>query len=139
MTIEDKIKKLNLSYKRIGELRKISVEDIEVYEKEGVHTIETINVDDVVGTNRNWGEISWLKALDTKACKIANFNRYDADIFDKLLLHPDTMTFNNDYPEVIKKDSKYYIDGNGANRLTIAKCLGNKMAVVVVRNVNEKE
>jgi len=49
------------------------------------------------------------------------------------------MTLYQEYPEAIKKDSKYYIDGNGANRLTLAKCLGNKMAVVAVRNLNEKE
>lgn len=134
MTLEEKIQKLGLSEERVNELKKIIVEDCGDCERIGLPTIEIINADDVVGTNRNWCEISWLEALDTRACKLTNFTRYNSDIFEELLLHPDTMTIYHEYPEVIKKDNKYYIDGNGANRLTMAKCLGNKKALVAVRD-----
>lgn len=38
----------------------------------------------------------------------------------RILHYPDTMTMYEDYPDVIEKDGKFYIDGNGANRLIMA-------------------
>ena len=54
---------------------------------------------------------------------------YDADTFDMVL----QCEHSDDYPSVVEYQGGYYISGNGLHRLTIAKCLGNKKARVVVQ------
>lgn len=131
--LEEKINILGLSKNRIEYLNSEIVEEIDFDENEETSwRYETINVDDVVGTTRMIEkDITWLGFL-ASLHKMINFNMYNKDTFDELILNKNS----GDYPFVVKKCGKYYIEGNGKHRLTIAKCLGNKTAYVLVTDYN---
>ena len=133
LNLDDKINILELSIERVDELKKIKVKELSFHEdtKELINKMQVINVDDVIGLARPvYGDISWLDILDNKYChKNRNFDLYNKETFDYVLMNE----VQDDYPVVIEYKKKYYIAGNGLHRLTMAKCLGNKKARVIVR------
>lgn len=125
-----RVKILGISEKRQNELKKMEVKEIpSVGDYE--NSVEEINTDNIIGVARAtiWAN-TWWDMLSPECChKNNNFKLFNIDTFDKVLLNPD----KEDYPSVIETNKEeYYISGNGLHRLTIAKCLGNKKAVVVV-------
>lgn len=131
LSVEQKIEILKLSDERVQELLNMKIEafpeDLDAtYEEEK----KIISVDDVVGFQRVCFVDNWIDALEDKCChKYRNFMIYDEKSFDEVLLkHP-----LEDYPEVYEIENKYYIGGGGLHRLTMAKCLGNKKAMVCVK------
>lgn len=129
-SLQEKIKKLNLSNDRVEYLKNIEVEELEFNRSDDIiYKGKYINVDDVVGTVRYiWNNPSWIDFLD-KLHKMRNFDLYKEETFDYILNRQ-----NEDCPCVVEKDGMYYIAGNGKHRLTIAKCLGNKKAFVAAVN-----
>lgn len=131
--LEEKIKILGLSKDRIEYLDSEIVEEIDFYQNEETSwRYEVISVDDVVGTTRMIEKgTTWLGFL-ASLHKMINFNIYNKGRFDEVILNENS----GDYPFVVKKCGKYYIEGNGKHRLTMAKCLGNKKAYVLVTDYN---
>lgn len=126
--IEDKIKILGLTDERVNFLSKLYVEEIDFYDgNNAIFRGEIINVDDVVGTTRGIGNITWLDMLEIQVHKNRNFDIYNSVKFDEVLL---SNQLSDGVPLVVKKENKYYIHGNGLHRLTFAKCIGNKRALV---------
>lgn len=54
---------------------------------------------------------------------------YDPDNPDEYLISEN----NVDPPSVIEDNGRYFVDGDGTHRLTVAKVLGGKKAGVVVK------
>ncbi|WP_346209203.1 hypothetical protein [Aeromonas salmonicida] len=82
---------------------------------------KTIKLADLAGINRTDSVDDWL-ALLFKLHKKINFEKYkDQDEFNKYV--SSLSSGNEDCPHVLEVNNKYYIDGNGKHRLTIAKCL----------------
>lgn len=135
MNIDEKIKILGLSANRIRCLTKTIVKDcpIDLSDKKYSTSFQIINSDDIVGVYRPIHADDWLNMLDDKYChKNRNFEKFDYDDFTKLLLNEPI----DGFPVVIKYKNKYYIEGNGLHRLTIAKCIGNLTAKVIVKDVS---
>lgn len=131
INLEERIKILGLSDERVQELKSMPVKEI-IYNSDGNYqnTLEIIDTDRIVGLARCFWDNNWLDVLSEKYChKVRNFTRYDADTFDIVL----QCEHSDDYPSVIECQGEYYISGNGLHRLTMAKCLGNRKAKVVVQ------
>ncbi|OSX93869.1 hypothetical protein BTJ45_01933 [Bacillus mycoides] len=104
---------------------------------ESKNELKIIDLNDLVGMCRpdadrveNWLEA--LEALEVLVYKGINFNRYKGkEQFEKFMLNPESWA--QWYPVVTLMDDKYYIEGDGKHRLTIAKCLGIKKALVIVK------
>lgn len=133
-TLKEKIEILCLKKDRIDIIENEFLEEMDISSiRLSKPKLEIINVDNLTGTTRFLYEpTSWLKYLED-CHKGYNFTNYNESKFNDVLLSevPDG------YPEVINKNGKYYIYGNGKHRLTIAKCLGNKKAKVMVWNCLE--
>lgn len=127
--IAQRVKILGISEKRQNELKKMKVKEIP---RDGNYenSIKKISTDNIVGVARPtiWANTWWDMLLPECCHKNYIFKLFNIDTFDEVLLNP-----NEDYPTVIEiNKEEYYISGDGLHRLTIAKCLGNKKAVVVV-------
>lgn len=129
-SLDERIEIIGLSKRRKKALEKIQVKVIEYDAVENYKTsIKTINTDKIVGLARPFGDKTWLDVLSNKYChKNKNFRVFNAETFNEVLLSEQS----DGYPTVVKYRNKYYISGNGLHRLTIAKCIGNKRAKVVV-------
>lgn len=129
-TLNDKIEILNLSDERVSYLNKIKIEDADFPDRINKCSLEFIDLNNLVGTTRNFKGLTWLELLGDfchKPRTIENFrNKESYKIFIE------STNIYIDYPEVLKKEGKYYIAGNGLHRLTIAKCLGLEKALCVV-------
>ncbi|WP_139329067.1 hypothetical protein [Aeromonas hydrophila] len=80
-----------------------------------------IKLVDLVGINRAVPVDNWLDLL-LHLHKKKNFDEFKGqDEFNKYV--SSLNSGNGDCPHVLEVDNKYYIDGNGKHRLTIAKCL----------------
>ena len=133
--LEEKIERLRLTKERLDILRSMPVEDFsgsynpDEYER----SCEIIDVDKVVGFKVNHCVVNWYEALDSRVLhKPLTFEKFDPENperFDEYLIAENTY----DPPSVIEIDGKYFVDGDGTHRLTIAKVLGNKKARVMVR------
>lgn len=131
INLEERIKILGLSKERVEELRNMPVKEVQ-YNSDGNYqnVLDVIDTDKIVGLARCFWDNNWLDVLSEKYChKVRNFTMYDADTFDMVL----QCEHSDDYPSVVEYQGEYYISGNGLHRLTIAKCLGNKKARVVVQ------
>lgn len=94
----------------------------------GFPEVMEIELSNLVGTCRNNFHNNWYEALHGLS-KQMHFYLFTTKENLNSLIH-----FENDYmPDVIEVNGKYYINSNGRHRLTIAKCLGIKTALVVVR------
>lgn len=133
-SLQDKIRILGLSQERINELGQEEVKDF-LYDSDAHYqnTLEVIEVDKIVGIARAIWDYDWLSILEKYCHKGRNFERYNADNFDSILMCEQV----DGYPSVVEKEDGYYISGNGLHRLTIAKCLGNKKAMAVVQRIIE--
>ncbi|GLC89803.1 hypothetical protein [Lysinibacillus piscis] len=101
---------------------------------ESKNELKTMNLNDLEGICRPDADRAgnWLEALDILVYKGINFDRYKGrEQFKKFLLDPEQ--WGQWYPVVTYIDDKYYIEGEGKHRLTIAKCLGIKEALVIVK------
>lgn len=131
INLDERIKILGLSDERVQELKNMPVKEI-IYNSDGNYqnTLEIIDTDKIVGLARGFWDNNWLDVLSEKYChKVRNFTSYNPDTFDRVL-QCDNST---DYPSVVEFQGEYYISGNGLHRLTMAKCLGNRQAKVVVQ------
>ena len=134
-TIEEKIERLNLSESRIEVLKKMPVEDFtgSYNSDDYVMSYDVIDVDNLVGFKTAHFVKNWFDALGAEVLhKPLTLEMYDSDHpnkFDEYLIAEN----KNNPPSVIEIDGKYFVDGDGTHRLTIAKVLGNKKARVVVR------
>lgn len=92
-----------------------------------------IELDNLVGINRSDVAENWLEQL-FKLHKKINFELFQNKInFEEYV---NSLNENSlELPEVIENsDGKYYINGNGKHRLTIAKCLRiNTFPVMVIK------
>ncbi|MCM3005777.1 hypothetical protein [Priestia koreensis] len=101
---------------------------------ESKNELKVINLIDLVGVCRPDADKveNWLEALDILVYKGISFNRYKGrEQFEKFMLDPER--WGQWYPVVTYIDDKYYIEGDGKHRLTIAKCVGIKEALVIVK------
>ena len=136
-TLGDKIRILSLSEEQIQLLEEDIVKELD---KNSVDIISKpyyfmLKVDDLVGTTRVIkSRTSWLEYLND-CHKGYIFYRYNEHIFDEVLV-AETL---DGFPVVYNLDGRYYIAGNGKHRLTIAKCLGNKIVKVIVYDCKIKE
>jgi len=131
--LDERIQIIGLSQKRVEELEKILVKEIPYnsnidYEKK----LNIIDTDKIVGLARPFWDQTWLDVLSDKYChKNRDFELFNAENFDDILLCEQV----DGYPTVVEFENEYYISGNGLHRLTIAKCIGNKKAKVIVEKV----
>ena len=135
MDIINKIKILGLSQERVNQLQsmKLKAPVFDINKVKLINTVETINVDDVVGVCRNNTANTWLLMLYDEFChKNSNFEEFNYSSFKKLLLNEPL----DGLPIVYEYQNEYYIGGNGLHRLTIAKCLGGMTAKVAVCKIN---
>lgn len=130
-TLNDKIDLLNLPNARVSELNSIKIEDADFnLEKISKRYYKLIDLNDLAGTTRNIKGLTWIEVLGefcNKPITIENF--IDKENYRIFIESTNPL---NDYPEVLKKEGKYYVAGNGLHRLTIAKCLGLERALCVV-------
>lgn len=138
-SVESKIKILELSEQRVNYLKNNRVKELQLLpdEREKIPFEQrVINTDYIIGLARPvFGDISWLDVLDRYCHHTRNFEIYNKDTFESFLVKQ-----NIDEPmTVIEDDGNYYIDGNGLHRLTIAKCLGNKIAMVYARTIRKNK
>ena len=131
-TVDDKIQLLGLSEERVEKLKRLHTNDINFDYDKHLRSPELIeiNCDDIVGTTR-FDRMSWLDILGIKLHKRGNFEKYVKEEFKSFIISGKEP--NDGFPEVVKKGNNYYIAGNGLHRLTIAKCIGDMRATVVVR------
>ncbi|HII4495535.1 TPA: hypothetical protein ACY4SO_000446 [Clostridium perfringens] len=135
-TLKERIEVLDLSDSRVKELKNEKIKSVDkeliksdVYRNE----IKTINTDEIVGLfDRPCDRVqNWLELLESLH-KRRNFELYDGrNSFESFLINCEEY----DLPIVIKINNEYYISGNGKHRLTIAKCLGNIKAKVLIETV----
>ena len=96
----------------------------------GLPEVIEIELSDLAGTCRNDFHNNWYEALHG-----LNKKRHFDLFVSKEELNSRIHVVNDDMPDVIEVDGKYYINSNGRHRLTIAKCRGIKTALVVVRRL----
>ncbi len=130
-SLEDRLEKL-----RIDEVARSRISGME-YKKlweddsEYIHSyFKMIELDDLVGINGDTQSNNWIECL--------SFLRKQ-NIFDKFQSKEQFIKYLSscnaecdDLPRVIEHEAKYYVNGNGRHRLTIAKCLNIKEAPVIV-------
>lgn len=98
---------------------------------ENTKELKIIDLDELVGMCRTDADrvSNWLEALEILVNKGINFSEYKSkEQFEKFILSDPYIG----YPLVTVLNNKYYIQGEGKHRLTIAKCLGLKKAKVIV-------
>lgn len=138
-SIDKKIQVLNLNSNKVNKLRLEQCEEFDLtndYLLESRNLIENFQVDNICGIIYR-GEKSvnnWIEQLDsTKKMYLIDNNTINR--IDDILNNP----WNEDFPPVAMINEKYYIDkGDGKHRLTIAKCLGNKTAKVIINKYIKK-
>lgn len=131
--LDDRIKILDLSEKRIEELKKMKVERIEINDANIRPILQVIELDMLVGLNNRWDKINnWLELLGGLH-KLKNFDIFKKERFNQVL---NSQYLTDGLPDVVMYKDKYYISGNGKHRLTIGKCLGEKTATVALRILN---
>lgn len=135
LSIEEKISILGLSEQRVNELKEMPVREISYNsDTQYQNDLKIINVDEIVGLARPFYDNNWLDVLSDKYChKVSNFTNFNKDTFDMVLQCEQI----DDYPSVVEEQGGYYISVDGLHRLTIAKCLGNKKAKVIVQKSND--
>ncbi|WP_155400703.1 hypothetical protein [Vibrio nigripulchritudo] len=131
MTTSQKLEYLNLS----NDIDKIKGYHFEtVWLDEEFSEVEAkINLSDLAGINKESNYKTWFDSLETLK-KQSHFTEFTSiQDFENILVNPNDI---NELPRVILYNGKYYIDGNGRHRLTIAKCLGldTKDVKVKLRN-----
>ncbi len=131
--LEDKIAILNLNENRVSELKRLKLKDLPFDPTDdAIYIKKTINSDKIVGVYRPLHAETWLGMLDSQYChKTRNFQEFETKglaAFKEFLSHPS----EEDLPIVIQYNNEYYIAGEGLHRLTIAKCIGNIEATVIV-------
>lgn len=131
LTNEEKLQKLDISDNDFKMLKKLPFSETDYVIGDDIsYEVETINLVDLVGLNRNDDVNNWAECL-LNLHKQYMYDRFKSkELFSKLLMNPGKAG----HPKVIKKDKKYYIDGEGKHRLTIAKCIGIPKAKVLVAN-----
>lgn len=137
MSLDEKLKKLKIDSLLKSKLALMPYEAKYLEESEfdeSKNELKKLNLNDLVGMCRPDADRvnNWLEALDVLVYKENNFIRYSGkEQFEKFMLNPEQ--WGQWYPVVTLIDNKYYIEGDGKNRLTIAKCLGIEEALVTVR------
>ncbi|POC59561.1 hypothetical protein CRN32_04690 [Vibrio vulnificus] len=119
MTTSQKLECLNLS----NDIDKIKGYHFEtVWLEEEFSEVEAkINLSELAGINKGDNYDTWLDSLETLK-KQDHFTGFTSiQDFENILVNPNNI---DELPRVILSNGKYYIDGNGRHRLTIAKCLG---------------
>lgn len=132
-SINKKIEVLKLNTNRINKLRIEECEEFDLtndYILESKSLVKDFEVDNLCGIiYRGENHVSnWIDQLDSTT-KMYLINDNQINKIDDILRNP----YNRDFPPVAMINEKYYIDqGDGKHRLTIAKCLGNKKATVII-------
>ena len=122
-SIEKKIKILKLDIVRVEQLTAELCE-------------ENFSVDNLCGIiYRGTNHVhNWIEQLDSTT-KMYLITEDKINRIDDVLKNP----LNKDFPPVAMINGKYYIDeGDGKHRLTIAKCIGNKKAKVIINKYIKK-
>ena len=103
---------------------------------ESENLIENFEVDNLCGIiYRGENHVSnWIDQLDSTT-KMYLIDDKKINIIDNILRNP----YNEGFPAVAMINGKYYIDQiDGKHRLTIAKCIGNKKATVIINKYIKK-
>lgn len=137
--INKKIKLLNLSEKRVAELKEMKYKYCCLNLNDCGNTkIEFIKLENLVGSCRPNMRHTWYGNLEDLH-KMVNFERFlNKENFEIYLKNMS----EEDLPDVIEFQDEYYINGNGRHRLTIAKCVGVeriKAVVISVKSQIDKE
>ncbi len=96
----------------------------------GLPEVIEIELSDLIGTCRNDNHNNWYELMHG-----LNKKRHFDLFTSKEELNLRINVKSDDMPDVIEINGKYYINSNGRHRLTIAKCLGIKTALVMVRRL----
>lgn len=137
MSLDEKLKKLKIDPLLKDKLASMPYEAKYLEEDEfdgSKNELITLDLNNLVGMCRTDADRvnNWLEALEVLVYKGNNFVKYKGkEQFEKFMLDPEQ--WGQWYPIVTVIDNKYYIEGDGKHRLTIAKCLGIKEAKVIVR------
>lgn len=138
-SIEKKIEILKLDTSKVNQLKAELCEEFNLtneYILESQHFDENFSVDNLCGIiyRGNNHVNNWIEQLDSTT-KMYLITEDKINIIDDVLKNP----FNEDFPPVAMINGKYYIDeGDGKHRLTIAKCIGNKKAKVIINKYIKK-
>lgn len=138
-SIEKKIEILKLDIVRVEQLTAELCEEFNLtneYIPESQHFDENFSVDNLCGIiYRGTNHVhNWIEQLDSTT-KIYLITEDKINRIDDVLKNP----LNKDFPPVAMINGKYYIDeGDGKHRLTIAKCIGNKKAKVIINKYIKK-
>ncbi|MCS0539974.1 hypothetical protein NXY55_08180 [Aeromonas veronii] len=119
---EERLKLLSIDNDKQETIKKLLFKKVSYDDKYKSNTgFKVIKITSLVGINRNERVDDWLELLfDLHKKNI--FNNYkDRDTFINYVLGLNSTS--EDLPHVLAVGNKYYIDGNGKHRLTIAKCL----------------
>lgn len=138
-SLNKKIEVLKLNDNRVNKLRTEECEEFELtneYILESESLVENFDVDNLCGIiYRGENHVSnWIDQLDSTT-KMYLIKDESINIIDYILNNP----YNELFPTVAMINGKYYIDQiDGKHRLTIAKCIGNKKATVIINRYIKK-
>lgn len=138
-SIIKKIEALKINEDRINKLRTEKCEEFDLtndYILESESLVENFQVDNLCGIiYRGESHVSnWIDQLDSTT-KMYLINDKKINRFDDILSNP----YMDYFPMVAMINGKYYIDQmDGKHRLTIAKCIGNKKATVIINRYIKK-
>lgn len=138
-SIIKKIEVLKLTDNRVNKLRIEEFEEIDLkneYVLDNESLVEDFDVDNLCGIIYRGGNhvSNWIEQLDSTT-KMYLFRDNLINIIDNILRYPN----GGDLPTVAMINGKYYIDEfQGKHRLTIAKCIGNKKAPVIINSYIKK-
>lgn len=134
-TNEERLELLSIDNEKQENIKNLDFKKIDIDREEYNHIqAKKIEIKKLQGINRTVESNNWLELL-FELHKLHNFDKFKASDFIKYISQLSTEC--TDLPEVIEYQGEFYIDGNGKHRLTIAKCLGIKHCLVIVRKTHE--
>ncbi|MCU8208205.1 hypothetical protein M2H09_23230 [Vibrio vulnificus] len=131
LRMREKLRILNVGRIQKKYLKKVLYhEPVLIRDTSVAPAIKTIDLENLIGINRQEGYLNWVQALGSlqKGINFDLLRKHGLPSFEQFVLNGSTVTL----PQVIKKDGKYYVEGDGKHRLTLAKCCGLKRAQVEV-------